>query len=146
MPNSFTITIDSEKMHEALEGESLRTVIKGFIKGASRVSADRVKADAQARLLRQLSGTSTGETVASIVVKSDRTGWGWILHAGNETTPMLDRWLEKGTKTQSGGTRMAARPFFWDSVRLEEQAHLSRVRDAVDAALSEYGLGEFQPK
>jgi len=133
--NTFTIEIDATRMREALEGESLKQVIKGFVKTAAKVSADHVCAEAKARLLRQLSATSTGATVAGIVVKSDRTGWGWIVDAGNLHTPMLDRWLESGTK------HMHARPFFWASAKLEEPAHLGRIQAAVQAALSEYGLG-----
>lgn len=139
MPNSFTIDIDATKMREALEGESLKAVIKGFIKVASRQSADNIAADAKARLERQLSGTSTGATVAGIVVKSDRTGWGWIVDAGNLSTPMLDRWLENAFKNVS-----RRKPFFYDSARLEEQAHLERIRGAIRSALSEYGLAEGQ--
>ncbi len=138
MPNN-TFTIDLPNLaviREALEGESLKSVIKGFIKVASRISADNIAQDAAARLQRQLSGTSSGETVAGIIVKSDRTGWGWIVDAGNVSTPMLDRWLENGTR------HMHARPFFWDSARLEEQAHYGRIQGAVQAAISEYGLGD----
>lgn len=138
MANSFTIDIDGTAMREALEGESLRTVIKSFIKAASRVSADHIRDEAEARLLRQLSGTSSGRTVAGIVVKSDRTGWGWNVDAGNVAQPMLDRWLENGTK------KMGARPFFYESATLEEQAHYSRIQAAIQAALSQYGLAEGQ--
>lgn len=144
MSNSFTIDIDGAAMREALEGESLRAVIKSFIKAASRVSADHIRDEAIARLLRQLSGTSTGVTVAGIVVKSDRTGWGWNVDAGNLTQPMLDRWLESGTKNQSGAKRMGARPFFYESATLEEQAHYGRIQAAIQAALSQYGLAEGQ--
>lgn len=138
MPNSFTIDVDGTAMRDALEGESLRAVIKGFIKVASHTSADNIAREAKARLQRQLSGTSSGQTVAGIVVKSDRSGWGWIVDAGNTRMPMLDRWLESGTK------KMAARPFFWESARIEQQAHVDRVRAAIQAALSEYGLGDGQ--
>ena len=144
MPNSFTVEIDGDKMREALEGESLRNVIKGFIKVASRESADHVCAEMKARLQRQLSGHSTGLTVESIVVKSDKTGWGWIVDAGNATMPMLDRWLEGDTAY--GGFKNAARrkPFFWQSVQLEDGPHQRRIEAAVGAALSEYGLGSEQ--
>lgn len=136
MAQSFTIEIDGAQMREALEGESLKAVIKTFVKSAARVSADRIAQEAAARLERQLSGHSTGATVRGIVVKSDRTGWGWNVDAGNVSTPMLDRWLENSTK------HMTARPFFYSSAQLEEQAHHSRVSAAVQAAISEYGLGD----
>ena len=136
MPSSFTIEIDGAKMREALEGESLKAVIKTFVKAAARISADHIQVDAAARLERQLSGTSSGRTVAGIKVLSDRTGWGWVVDAGNLSQPMLDHWLENGTK------HMHARPFFDASAQLEQAAHAERVRAAIQAALSEYGLGE----
>ncbi len=137
MPNSFTIDLPNlAVIREALEGESLKTVIKGFIKSASRVSADNIARDAAARLQRQLSGTSSGRTVAGIVVKSDRTGWGWIVDAGNVAQPMLDRWLEYGTK------HMHAREFFYSSAQVEAGPHFGRIEAAVQAAISQYGLGD----
>ncbi len=135
METNFSIDVDMTRVREALEGESLKAVIKSFITVASRVSADNIAREAKDRLQRQLSGHSTGETAKGIVVKSDRTGWGWIVDAGNVHTPMLDRWLESGTVT------MRPRPFFYSSAKLEESAHLGRVQAAVQAALSEYGLG-----
>lgn len=136
MPNSFTIDLDGTKMREALEGDSLKAVIKSFIKAASRVSADHVAREATARLERQLSGTSSGKTVAGIVVKSDRTGWGWVVAAGNPTTPMLDHWLESGTQ------HMRPRPFFYASAALEHAAHRARIQAAIQAAIGQYGLGD----
>lgn len=137
MPNSFTIEIDGAAMREALEGESLKKAIGVFVKAAARISADHIAAEARTRLLRQLSGTSSGRTLAGITVKS-AGAWGWIVDAGNVAQPMLDRWLEFGTK------HMHARPFFLDAARLEAQAHTDRVANAIQAALSEYGLGEEQ--
>lgn len=136
MPNSVTVAIDPNTLAERLDGVTLTNALKPFLKAAARVTADAVRQDAKDRLRRQLSGTSTGETVAGIVVKSDRTGWGWIVDAGNLTTPMLDRWLENGTRF------MKPRAFFYSSAQLEESAHRDRIRAAVAAGLSEYGLGD----
>ena len=139
MPNSCTVSLDPTTIYERLDGETLTSALKPFIKGASRVSADHIAAEAIARLTRQVSGAPSRHpppTVDQITVKSDRTGWGWIVDAGNLSTPMLDRWLELGTR------RMQARPFFFDSARLEQAAHLDRVQNAVRAALSQYGLGD----
>jgi hypothetical protein len=138
MANSLAVSIDPNRLAEQLDGVTLTNVLKPFVKGASRISADHVRDDAKERLERQLSGTSTGVTVANITVRSDRTGWGWLVDAGNPVTPMLDRWLEHGTK------KMHARPFFYESAKLEEAAHRDRIRGAVQAALSQYGLGEGQ--
>lgn len=136
MATSLTLEIDGTKMREALEGESLRTVLKGFVRTAARVSADNIAREAQARLQRQLRGTSSGRTVAGITVLSDRTGWGWVVVSGNADEPMLPHWLEHGTVT------MHARSYFDASATLEASAHRERVGAAIQAGLSEYGLGD----
>jgi hypothetical protein len=143
MPNSITVSIDPNRVAEQLDGETLTTALKPFVKVASRISADNVCAEAKARLQRQLSGTSTGVTVENISVKSDRTGWGWIVDAGNPVTPMLDRWLE-GRGHSGFKNPLRHKPFFWASATLEESAHRARIHAAVQAALSQYGLGEGQ--
>jgi hypothetical protein len=140
----FTVDIDEAAMREALEGESLRAVIKGFIKGASRISADNIAADAKARLERQLSGQSSGQTVEGIIVKSDRTGWGWIVDAGNARIPMLPRWLEGDPSHGGFKNENRRKPFFYDSARVEQSPHERRVSSAIQAALSQYGLAEGQ--
>jgi len=140
MAYSFTIDVDATKMHEALEGASLRQVIRQFTTAAAKISAEHIRAEAVGRLSRQLSGTSTNvpHTVDQIVVKSDRTGWGWIVDSGNTRMAMLPFWLEKGTKY------MHSRPFFYSSAVLEESAHRSRIEAAISAAISEYGLAPGQ--
>lgn len=137
---SFTIDVDAIALRANLEG-SLVEQLKPFCAVAAKVSADHIRDEAVARLTRQLSGAPSRHpppTVDQIKVKSDRTGWGWLVDAGNIAQPMLDRWLEFGT------TRMHARPFFADSARLEETAHFGRIQAAVQAGLSEFGLGERQ--
>ncbi len=139
----ITITLEWAALQEAMEGESLKTVIRQFVQVAAEVSASHIRDEAIQRLQRQLvagvgkgfGGHATGETVEGIVIKKLRSGWGYIVDAGNATQPLLDLWLEKGT------TNMPARPFFYDSARLEQQAHQDRVGNAIGAALSEYGLG-----
>lgn len=134
MANSFRIDHNGPAVRESLQ--TLPQALKPFVKVAARISADHIRDEQRARLQRQLSGTSTGATVAGITVKGDRTGWGWIVVAGNNTTPMLDRWLESGTQ------HMRARPFFWASAALEHEAHRGRVMAAIVAGASEHGLGE----
>lgn len=141
MPNSVTVEVNGgDALKERFE--TLPAALKPFIKTAAKFSADHIRDEAKARLLRQLSGASSGRTVAGIVVRADRSGWGWIVDAGNVVQPMLDRWLEFGTETKLGTEKMRARPFFFDSARLEEAAHLSRIRGAVAAGISEHGLGD----
>lgn len=134
--DSLTITLDPTEVLAKLEGVRLTTALKPFIKVASRVSADNIAREAKARLSRQLSGTSTGQTVEGIRVRADRSGWGWVVLSGNAREPMLPHWLERGTR------KMRARPFFDSSARLEETAHRGRIDAAIHAGLSEYGLGD----
>lgn len=133
--NSFTMTVDDTTALEA-SLVALPEALKPYIKAAAGISAANIREEAQTRLLRQLSGHSTGETVQGILVNPDRSGWGWVVDAGNLTTPMLDHWLELGTKF------MHARPFFADAARLEEQAHRERVGAAIQQCLVDHGLGD----
>lgn len=131
-------------MREALEGESLKAKIRQFVRGASKISADHIRNEAKARLRRQLIHP-TGVTEASIVVKSDKSGWGWVVTTERDPFAALPRWIEFGTKQGKPGSHASApRPFFFDSARLEERAHRERVSAAIGSALGEYGLGEGQ--
>lgn len=144
MAGSLSITIDGAAAREALEGESLRAVVRSFIKAAARVSADNIQREAKNRLQRQLSGHSTGDTVEGIVVLADRSGFGWIVDAGNARMAPLPRWLE-GDPALGGFKNVKRRkPFLMISAALEEDAHERRVADAIQAALLEYGLGPNQ--
>jgi hypothetical protein len=135
--NTFTIEVDTAALEASLL--KLSWALKPFIKTASQISAANIAREMRARLQRQLSGTSTGRTVAGIGVKPDRSGWGAVVLSGNAVQPMLPRWLETGTTT------MAARDFFWASARLEEGAHHRRIKAAVMAGLSEHGIGQVTP-
>ena len=136
--NSFTMTVDDTTALEA-SLVALPDSLKPYIKAAAFTTATRIRADAQARLQRQLLAlprNQPSETVEGILVNPDRSGWGYVVDAGNLTTPMLDRWLERGTKS------MHARPFFFDSARLEEQAHAERVGAAIQQCIADNGLGD----
>ena len=133
--NSFVVSVEGlAELNATLT--ALPDSLKPYIKEAAGITAAKIRDDAQERLLRQLSGTSTGETVRGILVNPDRSGWGWVVDAGNLTTPMLDRWLERGTRN------MAPRAFFYSSALLEEQAHRERVSEAIRRAIHDKGLGE----
>jgi hypothetical protein len=118
--------------------------LKPYVSAAAFITATNIRAEAVARLKRQLvagvgkgfGGHGTGETEEGILVNPLGSGWGWIVDAGNLTTPMLDLWLERGTK------HMAARPFFFDSGRLEEQAHADRINAGITQAIADQGLGD----
>jgi len=130
MANDFTVDVDTTKLTE--QCLTLGQALKPFVKVAARESADNVAREAKARLQRQLSGASTGRTVASIKVQSDRTGWGWVVVSG----PRPSLWLERGT------VKMQPRSFFDSSAALEEGAHQRRIEAAVRAGIHEHGLGD----
>lgn len=136
MANTITVFCDPTELLERLDGQTLGKALAPFIKGASRVSADHIAVDAAARLSRQLSGTSTGATVAGIKVKSSGA-FGWVVVSGNAKVPMLPRWLEHAFKNVA-----RRKPFLMASATLEQASHTKRIDAAIQAGLSEYGLGD----
>jgi hypothetical protein len=140
--NSFTVTVDDMTALTA-SLVSLPESLKPGVSAAAFISATNIRADAIARLERQLvpgvgkgfGGHPTGETASGILVNPLRNGWGWIVDAGNVTTPLLDRWLEKGTEN------MPARTFFYAGAQLEQQAHADRIAAAIQAVTAQ-GLGD----
>ncbi len=135
MAEILTVSCDPTELLARLDGQTLGNALKPFIKVASKVSADHIAQEAAARLARQIRGPSSGRTVAGITVKS--SGMGWVVRAGNLAVPMLPRWLE-------GAFQNVARhkPFLMASAALEESAHRERIDGAIQAGLSEYGLGD----
>lgn len=143
MTTDVSITVDSAAMIEALQGRGLTDAIKARVRVAARVSAEHIRDEAKARLHRQLLGGSTGQTEAGIIVKADRSGFGWVVDAGRAYMPSLPLWIETGTKQGKPRSHTAApRPFFYVSARLEQTAHLERVSAAVQVAINERGLGD----
>jgi hypothetical protein len=134
--DTITITCDATDLRAKLDGLTLGKALAPFIKVAARVSADHIAVEAAARLSRQLSGTSSGTTAAGIKVKSSGA-YGWVVVSGNAKVPMLPRWLEGAFKAQ--GRR---KPFLMASATLEQTAHTDRVDAAIQAGLSQYGLGD----
>jgi hypothetical protein len=142
--NSFVVSVDDTTALTATL-VALPESLKPYINAAAFISANHIREDAAARLQRQLlplQRNNPSETVEGILVNPDRSGWGWMVDAGNLSQPMLDRWLELGTLERGQGSGMAPRPFFFDSARLEEQAHLARVNGAIQQAIADKGLGD----
>ena len=133
MADSLTVTVEYETLKETLTALPAR--LKPFVAAAARVSADHIANEARARLQRQIRPEAT-ETVASIRVVSDRTGWGWRVVAGKASFPMVAVWLEHGTRHQR------ARPFLYPSARLEEAAHTRRIEAAIRVGLAEQGFNK----
>lgn len=112
-------------------------------KPAAKVTADNIAREARARVRRR-----TGRTAAGITVEESHDGQGYvvlpfneqfelaIISAGNDQQPEnLPIWLEFGTRF------MTARPYFFASARLEEGAHDRRMRQAIQNAIDDVGLG-----
>lgn len=116
---------------------------------ASLVTANNIVREARSRLERQLGPDATGKTTAGIQIERADRG-GYIVGSRRDPFPNLPLWIEKGTKkgtritrgvARSGGN-MKARPYFYDSAELEEQPHLQRVSDELQAEFDAEGLGE----
>lgn len=141
--NSFTVTVDDDTALTA-SLVALPEALKPYVSAAAFITATNIRAEAMARLERQLgAGTGKGfgrpgpyETVEGILVNPIASGWGWIVDAGNMTQPLLDLWLERGT------LHMSARAFFYDSALLEQQAHADRINDGIRQAIADRGLGD----
>lgn len=136
--NSFTVTVDDTTALTAML-VGLPESLKPYVQAAAYISATHIREEAMARLQRQLLDlprNTPSETVEGILVNADYTGWGWVVDAGNASQPMLDAWLEHGTK------HMLARPFFYSSAQLEQQAHADRIGAAIQQALVDKGLGD----
>jgi hypothetical protein len=134
--NTITVSCDATVLLAKLDGLTLGKALAPFIKGAAKVSADHIAAEAAARLSRQLSGTSSGATVAGIKVKSSGA-LGWVVVSGNAKVPRLPRLLERSFKNVA-----RRKPYLMASAALEQSAHTDRIDAAIQAGLSEYGLGD----
>lgn len=132
MADSISVTVDAQTVKDNLV--VLPECLKPYVRAAARISADHIRDEARVRLQRQLSAAATGETVASIRVTSDRSGWGWTVRAGKVSFPMIAYWLERGTEHQR------ARPYLDVSARLEQEAHTRRIEAAIRAGLAESGF------
>lgn len=127
MSDKLTIQVESAALFEALD--ALGVSAEKHIFDASRVTAEAIAREAAARVARR-----TGATARSLAVEPARVGIGWIVFADRVDMPGLPGWLEFGTKF------MTARPFLFNSARLEEGAHTRRMLDALQQAIDDAGF------
>lgn len=119
-------------------------LVERHTKPACKVTAERIQAGARARVARK-----TGRTAAGISVEESRDQLGYVvlpfdadfelalIRAGNDQQPAnLPIWLEFGTKY------MSPRPYFFAAVELERVGHDRRIREAIQDAIDENGLGD----
>lgn len=66
----------------------------------------------------------------------DGAATGFIVRANDPATKKhVESWLEFGT------VHMTAKPFLFPAARLENTAHDRRMREAIEAAIADEGLG-----
>lgn len=126
----ITISIETRDLIRALE--SLGPAVERHLREAARLTAERIRDEARARVARR-----TGRTAESLVAEESRDGRGYVVYARlpSEVPTNLDLWLEFGT------VKMAPRPFLHPSVDLERPAHDRRLRAAIQQAIAEVGGG-----
>ncbi len=141
MPDRVLVDIDDRALDIAFE--QLPVYLQRRANDAASVTAQRIVVEAQGRLARQLSGASSGRTVAGIHAQPAYDGNGWVVLADNEAQPNLPLWLEKGTRAgkRANFARTKARPFFYASIAVEASSHERRIREAMEEAGSDAGLG-----
>ena len=152
MSDGFTATLDSSAGLAGLK--SLPDVVLKHTKPASKVSADSLQREMRRRVKRR-----SGSTAEGIEVTELRDGTGYLVQATNKRlrtnmSPAVASAVAEGRMPtmqmsaknvplylEAGTRHMAARPFFYDSVRLEYKAHERRIEDAIARAAAEEGLG-----
>ena len=125
---SIIIDVDATEVLAALD--AVVDTIAARTKAASRVTADRVDAEATGRVARR-----TGETAEGITVEETHDGTGYVVFVRTET-PGLGRYLEYGTRY------MTKRPFLFASAHLEVGPHERRISEATQEGIDDVGLGE----
>jgi HK97 gp10 family phage protein len=131
MASDLTIDVDDAALLAALD--AIPDAVRAHAKPAARVTADHIAAEAGRRIARR-----TGQTAGEITVEETHAGDGYVVFvgAGGAGRSHVGRYLEFGT------VHMRARPFLFPSAQLEAGAHDRRMRDAVQDAIDEHGLGE----
>jgi hypothetical protein len=128
---STLLTIDADATAVIAALDRLGPVAASYVKAAAKETADRIATEAGGRIARR-----TGHTAEGITVEETRNGQGYVVFVKNPETPGLPLWIEFGTKFHT------ARPFLFASARLEEGPHDRRVREAINAAIHDTGLGD----
>lgn len=142
MADSFQVDIENGALLRALDRLDV-SLVERHTKPACKVTALNIQREARARVRRR-----TGRTAAGITVEESFDQQGYVvlpfntalelslIESGNDQQPEnLPYWLEFGTR------KMTKKPFFIESARLEENAHDRRIREAIQNAIDESGLG-----
>jgi hypothetical protein len=129
MADLLTINVDTAALIDALTKYS--AFAGRHLKDAAFITATAIRREARARVAR-----ATGETAQGITVEETHNKEGYVVFPYRPDNPGLPGWIESGTE------KMKARPFLMNSARLEEGAHMRRVREALDFAAEDAGLGD----
>jgi hypothetical protein len=152
MSDGFTAKVESASLLAAFD--RLPDTILKYTKPASKVSADSLQREMRRRVKRR-----SGSTAEGIEVTELKDGSGYLVQATNKrlrtnVSPAVASAVAEGRMPamqmsaknvplylEAGTRNMAARPFFYDSIRLEYPAHERRIDDAVARGAAEEGLG-----
>ncbi len=106
---------------------------------ASKVTAERLEREMQARLRRQLGPGATGRSVESISHREAYDHNGYVVLTDRNPFANLPLWLEKGTKPgkRKNRARTQPRPFWWASIELEAPGHERLIRETWDSLAAE---------
>lgn len=124
----MSIAVETQALIQALD--RLGAKAEAYTRAAAFRTAENVRLEMQRRVARR-----TGRTAQSIIRTEDRGRKGYVVFVENPDVPNIDLYLEFGTK------HMSKRPFFFAAARLEEGAHDRRMREAIQQAITETGLG-----
>lgn len=102
------------------------------LKDAAYITAGAIAREARARVAR-----ATGETAQGITVQETYSRDGYVVFPHRPDQPGLPGWLEFGTE------KMGARPWLFNSARLEELSHRRRVQQAIGFAIEDAGFETF---
>jgi len=140
--DSITVDMDLTALEQAIT--AMPVALRVRVNAACKTTAESAVREMKARLARQLSGQSSGQTVAGITSQPAYDGNGYVILSDNARMPNLPLWLEKGTRAgkRKNFARTAPRPFFYASLVLEQGGHERRLLDAMRDAATDSGLGE----
>lgn len=151
MADGFSCDIDTSAVSAAFS--RLGDTALKYTKPASKISADSMQREMQSRVARATGKTADnilvtelddGYVVATADVRLDRTPIPGTAALRSEYYPEkhVGLWLEKGTSLGAPHSHAAAaRPWFFPSIALEEGPHERRIKDAVEQAITDEGLG-----
>ncbi len=129
--DTLTIDVDTRALFDALD--ALGDAAEELVHEAARATAHRVAESARGRVRR-----ATGQMAAAITVdEAPKPLGGFRVYVGSMQgrADNMAQWHEFGTRY------MSAQPFMFNSARLEEGAHVQRVREALARAGREQGFG-----